>query len=73
MTNTETTYRVTGMTCGGCSRSMKSALERVLPGLEATVSHADDTITVRGPHERTVVEQAVASAGFDFQGAVVRA
>lgn len=68
MSNTGTTYQVTGMTCGGCARSMKGALERALPGIEVDISHAEDRVTVHGEHDASAVEKAVADAGFDFQG-----
>ena len=38
MSNT-TSYRVTGMTCGGCSSAMTKALAKAAPGLKAEVSH----------------------------------
>ena len=66
--NNEATYRVTGMTCGGCARSMTSAIARVAPGLQTTVSHADNTVAIQGEHDPAVVEKAVADAGFEFGG-----
>ena len=68
MPSDQTTYRVTGMTCGGCARSMTRALEQALPTQETTVSHADDSITVRGAHDPEEVARAVAAAGFQFEG-----
>lgn len=70
MTEQNTTYRVTGMTCGGCSRSMSSAIERAIPGLKTVVSHEEDTVVVQGSHEPAAIEKAVADAGFDFGGEV---
>jgi len=69
MTNSETTYQVTGMTCGGCARSVRNALERVLPGQVEAISHEDDTVTVSGAHDPRIVEEAVSGAGFRFGGA----
>ena len=63
-----TTYRVTGMTCGGCARSMRSALERAAPGLKTEVSFADDTVVIHGEHDPAVVEKAVIDSGFEFGG-----
>jgi len=70
MADQNTTYRVTGMTCGGCSRSMSGAIERAVPGLSITVSHEDDTVVVHGSHDPAAIEKAVADAGFDFGGEV---
>jgi copper chaperone len=70
MTTDKTTYRVTGMTCGGCSRSLSSAIQRAAPGLSATVSHEESTVVVEGSHDPAVIARAVADAGFDFGGPV---
>ncbi|MFT5683166.1 MAG: copper chaperone [Myxococcota bacterium] len=70
MTKDQTTYRVTGMTCGGCSSSMSSAIERAAPGLRTTVSHADDTVVIHGKHDPEIIKAAVTDAGFDFGGEV---
>lgn len=69
-TNQTTTYRVTGMTCGGCAKSLSQAIERTLPGLHFEVSVDNDSLTVTGPHALAQVQQAVESAGFDFGGAL---
>jgi len=66
--NNNTTYRVTGMTCGGCERSMRGALERAAPDLKVDVSHQADTVVVHGTHNADVIKQAVDAAGFDFEG-----
>jgi len=70
MTEQKTTYRVTGMTCGGCSSSMSSAIKRAVPGLSNTVSHEDDTVVVHGSHDPAAIKKAVTDAGFDFGGEV---
>ena len=69
MTTNETTYRVEGMTCGGCVRSVTAAIERAAPGVPFTVSLEQATVTVQGAHDARTVEQAVEDAGFDFKGA----
>ena len=66
-----TTYKVDGMTCGGCSGSVTKALARV--GIEAVVSHEKATAVVQGEHDPTVVEKAVNGAGFEFKGVSVDA
>lgn len=63
-----TTYRVDGMTCGGCVRSVTNALERA--GLQASVDLAEKSATVQGEHQADTVKQAIEGAGFDFGGPV---
>ncbi len=65
-----TTYRVTGMTCGGCARSLTGVIERAAPGLTVVVSHEERAATITGAHDPAVIEKAVADAGFEFGGAV---
>jgi copper chaperone len=69
MSDDTTTYRVEGMTCGGCVRSLEGALARAAPELEMMVTLEGGTVVVRGPHNPGVIAQAVEDAGFDFMGA----
>ena len=62
----EITYKVTGMTCGGCVRGLTTALERA--GLKATVDLETATATVEGEHQPSAVKDAVEAAGFDYEG-----
>ncbi|MCA9567300.1 MAG: heavy-metal-associated domain-containing protein [Myxococcales bacterium] len=64
----KTIYRVEGMTCGGCVRSVTNALERA--GLQATVDLDSHTATVEGTHDPEKVRKAVEGAGFDYDGVV---
>jgi len=64
-----TTYKVEGMTCGGCVKSLTAALEEALPGLAVSVELEGGLVRVDGDHEAKTVEQAVDDAGFDFGGA----
>jgi len=61
------TYRIDGMTCGGCSASVSRALVRA--GVEgAEVDHDRGTATVPDGVEASVVQKAVEGAGFTFVG-----
>ena len=60
-------YKVAGMTCGGCVNSVKKAIERI-EGLTADVTLEDGKVVVHGAHEPSAIEQAVQEAGFDFKG-----
>lgn len=62
------TYRVTGMTCGGCARSVESAIKTEAPGATVTVDLGAAAVTVEGASE-VQVKKAVDEAGFTFGGA----
>lgn len=61
------TYRVTGMTCGGCARSVETAIKAVAPGATVTADFAAAQVKVDGASEAQV-KQAVDEAGFGFEG-----
>jgi copper chaperone len=62
------TYKVEGMTCGGCARSVESAIKAKAPAAEIVVDLDGAKVTVEGVAE-DVVRQAVDDAGFTFAGA----
>ena len=62
------TYRVTGMTCGGCAKSVESAIKAAAPEATVAVDLAAQAVTVTGAEEAQV-RQAVDDAGFTFEGA----
>lgn len=64
-----TTYRVTGMSCGGCSKSVTSAIQEIAPGAKVEVNLEAKAVTVDGADEAQV-RQAVDAAGFGFEGKV---
>jgi copper chaperone len=68
MSDDTTTYKVEGMSCGGCVRSLEGALGRAAPELELSVVLEGGTVVVHGPHDPAVIQQAVEDAGFDFVG-----
>ena len=61
------TYKVNGMTCGGCATALKQALLAVDPNAQVEVDLALGTACVEGPDE-SAVAQAVQNAGFEFVG-----
>jgi copper chaperone len=65
-----TTYKVDGMTCNGCVRSVTGAIQRLDTRLVVDVKLAEGTATVDGPVTEAQVRAAVEGAGFDFGGAV---
>jgi copper chaperone len=64
-----TTYRVTGMTCGGCARSVESAIKAVSANAKVEIDLGKAAITVDGASEAEV-KTAVDEAGFGFEGVV---
>ena len=63
------TYRVTGMTCGGCARNLTNAIKAVAADAKVEIDLEKNAVTVGGASEEQV-RQAVDSAGFDFEGKV---
>jgi copper chaperone len=63
-----TTYRVNGMTCQGCARSVTNAIKAVSPVAQVTVDLDARTVAVDGPIAEDAVKQAVGDAGFEFAG-----
>ncbi|WP_042700825.1 heavy-metal-associated domain-containing protein [Azospirillum sp. B506] len=61
-------YKVDGMTCSGCARSVSNAITRAAPDAAVTVDLATGTVLVDGDVPAEVVRQAVEAAGFDFGG-----
>lgn len=61
-------FRVTGMTCGGCANAVKSAIQTEAPGATVEVDLGSATVTVDGADEAQV-KKAVDAAGFNFLGA----
>lgn len=64
-----TTYRVTGMSCGGCSKSVTAAIQELAPDAKVEVDLGNKAVTVDGADEAQV-RQAVDAAGFGFEGRV---
>ena len=62
------TYQVSGMTCGGCARSVERAIKAAAPTATVSVDLAAGRVTVDGA-EAPVVAKAIDDAGFEFKGA----
>jgi len=60
-------YRVSGMSCGGCARAVSEAIVAGAPGAVVRVDLAAATVTVEGASPAQVA-QAVTEAGFTFEG-----
>ncbi|CAK0773967.1 Heavy-metal-associated domain-containing protein [Azospirillaceae bacterium] len=63
-----TTYRVEGMTCQGCAKSVSNAITRLAPTVVVTVDVARSEVSIAGAVAPDTVEQAVTEAGFEYHG-----
>lgn len=63
------TYKVLGMTCGGCAKSVTNAIQNVAPGATVEVDLDAKTVTVTGAAPENAIKQAVGDAGFEYAGA----
>lgn len=62
------TYKVGGMSCGGCAKSVESAIRAEAPTAKVSIDLGSASVTVDGASEAQV-KKAVDEAGFRFEGA----
>lgn len=62
------TYRVLGMTCDGCAKSVTNAIKSSLPEATVQVNLEAKQVTVEGIDDDHAVEQAIIGAGFEYAG-----
>jgi len=63
-------YKVSGMTCGGCVRSVTNAITAHDATAKVEVDLPAGIVTVDGDLSEDTVKDAVEGAGFDFGGKV---
>jgi copper chaperone len=63
------TYRVGGMTCGGCVSAVTRAIRRLDPEAAVAVDLAAGKVSVGSTLAEDAVQRAVEAAGFVFEGA----
>lgn len=61
-------YKVAGMTCGGCAKSLGAALSKAAPAAEFAVDHVAGLVSVKGDVPADTVKQVVEAGGFDYLG-----
>jgi copper chaperone len=61
-----TTFLVPDMTCGHCEKTVKQALDAVLPGVPVAVDLAQHRVSLEGGNA-TVAEAAIRDAGYSPQ------
>ena len=64
------TYDVSGMSCEGCAKSVTRAIQAAAPQARVQVDLEKNTVTVEECADEAVIAQAVADAGFGFEGRV---
>jgi len=64
------TYKVEGMSCGGCSSSVEQAIKSVAEQAKVTIVLDGGLVTVDGVDNDELIEKAVEDAGFTFAGTV---
>jgi copper chaperone len=63
------TYKIEGMTCDGCVRSLTRAIQAVKADAELSIDLEAGTLSIQNLDEAQV-SQAVEDAGFDFAGKI---
>ncbi len=61
-------YKVSGMSCGGCVRSVTNAITARDSTAQVEVDLPTGVVTVDGDLSEDTVKDAVEGAGFDFGG-----
>lgn len=61
-------YKVSGMTCGGCVRSVTNAITARNSAVKVEVDLPTGIVSVEGELSEDAVKDAVEGAGFDFEG-----
>jgi copper chaperone len=62
------TYKVEGMSCGGCVSSVERAIKASAPGVSVLVELDRGLVTVEGVDDDELVKSAVEEAGFTYAG-----
>jgi copper chaperone len=57
-----TVFNIPDMTCGHCEKTVRGAIEEVLPGAEVTIDLASKRVSVNG--DAAKAEEAIRDAGY---------
>ena len=61
-------YKVEGMTCGGCASSIEKAIKDAAPSAEVAIDVAAKEVVVDGVDDDELIKTVVEDAGFDYCG-----
>ena len=64
----KTTYKVGGMTCGGCARAVSNAVRASAPAAKVTIDLGRGLLTVEGNATEPAIISAIEGAGFVYKG-----
>ncbi len=62
------TYRIEGMTCGGCANAVTKAIQRLEPGAKVSVDLDSGLVTVQDGPRHEMIAKAAEGAGFTYRG-----
>ncbi len=62
------TYKVSGMTCGGCVRAVSKAVKLAAPSAKVAVDLGRGLVTVEGDVAEAAIVDAIEGAGFVYAG-----
>jgi len=68
-----TKYKVSGMTCGGCVRSVTNAITARNANAKVEVDLPAGIVSIEGDLSEDTVKDAVEDAGFEFGGTAAAA
>ena len=60
--------KVTGMTCGGCVKSVERAVAVAAPGAKVSVDLKSGEVAIDGTAAKQAVVSAIEDAGYDVVG-----
>lgn len=63
-------YRIAGMSCEGCVRSLSGAIRRSSPDAFVQVDLPSGTVSVGGIEDDDAIRRAVEQAGFEYGGPI---
>ena len=63
-------YRVTGMTCGGCARAVTKAMNAASPAAKIEIDLDGGIVRIASGPSETIVQTVIEKAGFGYAGPV---
>ncbi len=67
-----TTYRVEGMTCEGCVKSLSNAIAKAMPQAKVQIDLDQGLVAIDGASDDGRMATLVENAGFTYQGVAVK-
>ena len=64
------TYKVLGMSCDGCAKSVTNAIQLAAPAATVEVDLDAKEVVVEGIDDNETIQQAVEKAGFEYAGPI---